>query len=177
MQDPIFGIFDKEIENKGYRKIYADISNQLENTNLDNEIKKYILEVPLRLSKVLEIKSEIGNDIMKAYKYEDLVELKNISQNILPELKERIEKLKISHRNLWFEINKRFGWEILDIRYGGLSSRIETVKHTIDMYLEGQIKNIEELDQERLQYITFDGKLGTDRFLWYARIAKLDNYI
>jgi hypothetical protein len=50
--------------------------------------------------------------------------------------------------------NKPFGWEVLDIRYGGILARIDSVIERITGYVEGRIDRIEELEQERLY---FDG--------------------
>ena len=63
---------------------------------------------------------------------------------------------------------KPFGWEVHDIRYGGLLMRFETAKERILAYLPGELSAIEELEAERLR---FDG-LHEDapisgRFIWY----------
>ena len=50
--------------------------------------------------------------------------------------------------------NKPFGWEVLDIRYGGVLARIDSSIERITDYLDGRINKIEELEQERLY---FDG--------------------
>ena len=69
------------------------------------------------------------------------------------------------------EYNKAQGWEVHDIRYGGLIARFETTKERLTDYLEKRISNIEELEEERLR---FDGKSDAvdvprfgGRFLWY----------
>ena len=47
--------------------------------------------------------------------------------------------------------NKPFGWEVFDIRYGGLISRFKTCKDRILSYLSGEIESFEELDAQRLR--------------------------
>ena len=32
-----------------------------------------------------------------------------------------------SHRSNWFAMYKPFGWDVLDLRYGGLLNRMETM--------------------------------------------------
>ena len=80
----------------------------------------------------------------------------------------KIKELRECHRKAWMRFNKPFGWDVLDIRYGGMIMRFDTAQMRIRDYLNGEIENIEELEAERLR---FDGKeegngFGTD-FLWY----------
>ena len=53
---------------------------------------------------------------------------------------------------MWLAYNKPFGWEVLDIRYGGVLSRLDTAIDRINNYLDGKISVIEELEQERLYF-------------------------
>ncbi len=58
-----------------------------------------------------------------------------------------------------FKINKPFGWEVIDIRYGGyiryggLKNRIDTTIARINDFVEERIEHIEELEQERLYFV------------------------
>ena len=84
---------------------------------------------------------------------------------------EKIKALWESHRASWMEYNKPFGWEVHDLRYGGLIARFQTVKMRIGAYLSGACDRLEELEEERLR---LDGvpsdesapRFGND-FLWY----------
>ena len=49
-------------------------------------------------------------------------------------------------------IFKPFGWEVIDIRYGGVISRLDTASERLMDYVEGRLERIEELEQERLIY-------------------------
>jgi len=130
------------------------------------------------LCSVLEIKAEVGLKIKDAYEKKDSTCLRWIAQEQLPELSKRIRDLRDAHRNQWFKINKPFGWEVLDIRYGGLSYRVDSaIKRLVD-YLEGRIERIEELEEERLY---FDGPerdegIGLGRYKQYWRIVTANYY-
>jgi hypothetical protein len=96
------------------------------------------------------------------------VELKGLLAEC-DEIAERIKALHESHRAAWMQYNKPFGFEVHDIRYGGLLARFETAKQRLRAYLAGEITHIEELEQDRLR---LDGQ-GADtatgchkRFLW-----------
>lgn len=63
------------------------------------------------------------------------------------------KRLNVFHKdfyNLWEKENKLFGWEIHDVRLGGLIRRIKTCAERIKKYLLGEISEIEELEIEPL---------------------------
>ena len=55
---------------------------------------------------------------------------------------------------------KGYGFEVMDVRIGGLLGRIDTVAILLQDYLEGRTEKIYELEEERLEY--FDGRLSGD---------------
>ena len=65
---------------------------------------------------------------------------------------QKIQTLRKAHRAAWMQYNKPFGWEVHDIRYGGLAYRFETAKERINDYLDGKLEVIEELEEKRLRY-------------------------
>ena len=52
----------------------------------------------------------------------------------------------------WLATYKPFGWEVLDLRYGGVLARIDTAIYRIEQYLSGEINKLEELEQTRLGF-------------------------
>ena len=55
------------------------------------------------------------------------------------------------HRSNWFGLYKPFGWEVLDLRYGGLITRLETMHERLIAYLDPSddtVTKIEELEVE-----------------------------
>ena len=57
-----------------------------------------------------------------------------------------------SREALWFADAKPFGYELLDIRLGGVKTRLESCCRRLRSFLEGRVENLEELEQERLPY-------------------------
>ena len=126
-------------------------------------------ETVLRLSELLEYKADFGIRLKAAYDCGDREMLKALADEC-DVIISRINSLRLAHRDAWMEYYKPFGWEVHDIRYGGLSARFDTVKERIEKYLEGKEERIEELEQERLRLDgRQDGKTPAtdyDRFLW-----------
>ena len=55
-------------------------------------------------------------------------------------------------RKLWFTENKAQGFELQDIRLGGLKQRLAHCRKRLTEYMEGEIESIPELEEEVLDY-------------------------
>lgn len=104
-----------------------------------------------QLCRVLEIKILLGKRARAAYKANDLEKLRKISEVDCPELISRIEEFHKAMYEQWNNENKPQGFEIQDIRIGGLIRRVKTCKQRIDDYLENGTP-ITELDEEILPF-------------------------
>lgn len=166
-QDLLMGLFDKNIESFKMGAHYKEMRKRMEGCISTNGEYGFIFEFMEKLCSVLEMKAEMGLRITGAYKIRDYVLLKSLVEGELPELAKRVNSLRAYHRKLWLDVNKPFGWEVLDIRYGGLLMRIDSVIECISDFINGEIDKIEELEQERLY---FSGKTGLSACNQYFKI-------
>lgn len=113
-------------------------------------MNKYIFNSLAKLAHVLEIKCDLGIRLKAAYDKRDLEELKKIAYMDCPELIKRIDEFHKAFRIQWHLENKPFGFDVQDLRIGGLKERISAVSWRIDSFLNKDINQIEELEQERL---------------------------
>lgn len=67
-------------------------------------------------------------------------------------IKEDIRRFYDVFRSQWLREFKGYGFEVMDLRIGGLISRADTVAVMMDDYLEGRTDHIYELEAERLPY-------------------------
>ena len=150
-QDPMLGMFDLNIpEGAGvkYEKAYKEIEKI---APCQNDYK-YLFDTVGSLCSVLAIKAELGVKIKAAYDNRELETLKKISSEILPELITRLNTFRDNLETQWLYENKPFGFEIQDIRIGGLLRRLETARERITAYVNGSLKSLPELEGERLPY-------------------------
>ena len=94
-------------------------------------------------------KAGFGVQLKAAYDSKDrraLAQLLKVSN----ELTDDLENLRLAHQKVWLTYNKIFGWEVLDIRYGGTIARMRTVQMRLDTYLNDELTVIEELEEEKL---------------------------
>ncbi len=65
-------------------------------------------------------------------------------------MRKSAEKLIKVWRNLWYGRNKPNGFEIIELRVGGMLSRCVTAEQRIKAFAKGKIKDIPELSEEKL---------------------------
>jgi len=156
-QDILTGLLDYNFRGFDLTSHYKKLTEDLKKAIGRNGRFDYLFDFNYHVSRVLEMKSEMGIRLTEAYKANDKESLTNIAKYELPELRERVIKLRSVHRKNWFELYKPFGWDIIDLRYGGLIIRITTAIEEIEDYLEGRMERIEELEAERLPYNGIEG--------------------
>lgn len=172
-QDVLIGLFDKHIEGTKAAEYYGRLHRALK-ADRDRAGKwRELFEVPVRLSAVLRLKCDIGLRIKDHYDRGEKSKLRVIADEELPKLYHEIDRLRKAHRKQWLSTYKPFGWEVLDIRYGGLLARVETAMARLRDYCEGNLSRIEELEEKRLGFDGFrpgrDPGLGKANL--YSRIA------
>lgn len=172
-QDPLLGLFDRHIAELDVADHYAQLRSVMERHVSENPAWTCVFEVPWKLADVLSVKSGLGLRIKRLYDNGDHKGLQSIVQYDLPGLREKITELRAAHMKQWFGTYKPFGWEVLDIRYGGLLQRIDTTIRRLADYTGKRIEKIDELEEERLCAVdaTGDSKATQCFFCFYNRIV------
>lgn len=167
--DPLLGLADKHFEGFETRDYYRSTTEALRKIDGNLGVFTAAYDTVLSLSSLLENKADFGVRLKAAYDANNRETLRAMIDEC-DVITEKLCALRKSHRAAWMEYNKPFGWEVHDIRYGGLIARFDTVKERVSAYLAGECGGIEELEEPRLR---LDGQLGEDaeprfhsRFLW-----------
>lgn len=168
-QDPLLGLFDANVEGLPLSQHYSRLADKYRTWSQD-ERWGFLFTFYRSLATVLAKKADLGLRLSDYYQEGNQAALKGLVQKELPDLKEQVQLLRTKHRDLWHTTYRPFGWEVLDIRYGGLLSRIDTTLWRLEAYLAGSVDQIPELEEEKLSY---DGGAGGRLVLEnrYRRIA------
>ena len=170
--DPLLGLADKHVEGLDTGAYYKKTTEKLASLTFGEDFAP-AMEVIKRLSSLMENKANFGVRLKKAYCSGDRATLGAMAKEC-DVMIEKIRAMRDSHRASWFKYNKPFGWEVHDIRYGGLILRFDTVKERLLSYLNGESERIEELEEDRLRYDCMpDGTPIGEGFLWptYSQIS------
>ncbi len=145
--DPFMGNFDALVRgNEGGR--YAACAKKLANMINDAEYGS-MFEVPYRLANVLELKYDLGVKTREAYSKGDkkgLLELVPVYREVY----DRVEAFYAALEKWWMEENKPQGFDVQDIRIGGLLRRIKHCTVRLEKYVAGEIERLEELEEPAL---------------------------
>ncbi len=151
-QDPLIGVFDKNIEDVDLASHYAMVEKKMYDAAAKNKPYSHIFTMFALSAEALKIKADLGKKLRCAYKSGDKHGLKEIKEKDLARLLTCGREIHSMRKKLWYAHSKPFGFEILDIRYAGFCARAETAAERINSYLSGEIEVIDELEQERLPY-------------------------
>ena len=151
-QDLLLGVFDKHLEGLDLEEHYINLSKKYEEIGERSERFKLMFTMYSKLAAYLSVKSEIGLEIRKAYLEKDNDALRLIAYNFIPEIQEKLKSFHKSFRDLWYKECKGQGFEVIDIRLGGVMARCDSAMYRIKAYLKGNIDKIEELEEERLYF-------------------------
>ena len=151
-QDVLMGMYDGEMKDIPVEEHYKACAEIFDKASKGSELRNLIFSVPAQLSKVLSVKGEIGLKLKKAYDEKDKATLSKIANTDLVWLKDAVNTLRAEHRRVYLECNKPFGFDLADVRYGGVIARIDTAIYRVNDYLNGNVEIIEELEEERLPF-------------------------
>ncbi|MBU4199606.1 MAG: beta-N-acetylhexosaminidase [Verrucomicrobia bacterium] len=145
-QDPLLGLLDPQVADpSALAAHYAALSETLfraaDTTSGDRR-----LIFPASLARVLASKCVLRGQIADAYRAGDRKRLRSMLAHELPFLRQAVDDLWVQHRQLWLSLYKPFGLEVIECRYGGLRTRLESFANRLQGYVDGTVKSIPELE-------------------------------
>ncbi len=140
--DPFLSKFDSTIAG-GEEETYAQYEKELEKLSTGNDYS-YLFNEYRALCKVLKTKYSLGMKTRNAYLANDKETLKKLV-SVYDETIEAVKEFHLAFRSAWMMDKKPTGFEVQDIRLGGLINRLDMCKKTICDYLDGKLNEIYEL--------------------------------
>ena len=151
-QDSLLGIFDYHLKDAGASEYYKKLAEELKNSAEICEDHAGFFKYYHCLAEILAQKADLGLKIKTAYDTHDLSTLRQLYEEIIPHLTEQLWKLKELREDLWMADAKPFGYELIDLRMGGVITRLDSSRRRLRDYVEGKISRLEELETERIPY-------------------------
>lgn len=141
--DPLLGFFDQHIP-ASFAKHYAHLAARCaEWTTSDTEDTR--LDFVGQVAAVLALKAALHHTLRPAYRSRDTNELRALLNDNIPALRREVAALRDLHETRWHEIYRPFGWEVVERRYAGLLSRLDTLERKLRRHLDHPDTVIEEL--------------------------------
>lgn len=154
--DVLLGVLDRDLAGYDLPAYYAQAAQQLESVAQNRY--GWLFDTQLAYARLLEQKSDLSQKLKQAYRAGDRQSLSAMTEETLPQVEALLEAFHQALRNQWHLTNKPFGFEVLDIRLGGIKARLDTARLRLGQYLAGDLKRLEELEQADLP---LDSKVPT----------------
>ncbi len=148
--DPMMGLMDWDIEKANYGDKFKEDALTLE--AIPENRFSYLFDTQLRLARLLDKKTDLSRNIKTAYRKDKKDALRRIMEEDIPEIYDLIDEFLDAFRFQWHWVNKPFGFEIQDIRLGGLKQRLVTAAERLRQYLDEEVDRLEELEQPELPF-------------------------
>lgn len=103
-----------------------------------------------KLARVLALKTELGIKTRKAYLAGDRKAVGALAEEYGKTV-DRIREFHKAYQAMWLDESKPHGFDVQDIRLGGLIQRLLSCKERLEMYADGNTNEIPELSEPVLQ--------------------------
>lgn len=149
-QDVLQGLFDRHVDAATFPSFFAETAKELKAAGARNKKYQYLFEYEAALCELLSVKATVGIDLRDAYLKGDRKELTRLCDEVLPDVSAKLTAFIDLFYDGWMQENKPFGFDVIDLRLGGLQGRIRTAQKRVKAYLDGKLDKLEELDEPRL---------------------------
>ena len=145
--DLFLGLYDSTVA-PGDKDKYKTYARRLRNFDKTSPYY-YIFDALSALCDLLYTKYDLGLNTRQAYQSGNIERLKEIVKEYT-KLSKKIKIFYDKYKALWFNENKPFGFEVIEIRIGGLLLRTQSCRERLEAFIEKRIDRIEELEQKLL---------------------------
>lgn len=142
--DCFMGLFDNMVT-PDFSNKYAVAAEKLEKLSDNNDFKNVFVSLA-KLCRVLEIKCDLSVRTRNFYESGNKSALEELLSDY-DKVINRLEDFYASYEKQWMWENKPHGFDVQDIRIGGLIRRVKHCKNRIKDYIDGKIDCIEELKE------------------------------
>lgn len=176
-QDTLIGLFDKDLEGELETALpahYAKLAERLAAAEAQAAgTHKRVFGFYAKLAETLAMKGTLGLQVTAAYRTREHDKLRSLAERVIPRVRAQVDLTRKAHRALWMATSKPFGWEVLDIRYGGVMARLQSAEDRLLDYVEGRVDRLEELEAGRLPFNANDpvGEHRVSHSPFFHRIA------
>lgn len=144
--DTFLGKFDcTVIGDEG--EFFADMEIKLKKAKVRSKNFSYIFESYEKLCRLMKIKYTLGFRTRTAYKQGNKEELKPIVKDYEKTIRYTQDFINY-FRKMWFTDSKPHGFDVQDLRLGGVIQRLKANRRRLIEYIDGKVSTIDELEEE-----------------------------
>jgi len=165
--DPFLGIFDTALT-RCYRDDYLALADRLE-AEVNSGAYGYLFTHSAALCRLLAVKHDLGCRTRASYEGNSRVGLATLLSDYR-DCENRLETFIRLFRESWFTDHKPHGFDVHELRLGGLLLRLRSQRERLERYLRGETDSIPELEEKLLPY---NGSMPADEG---SRMPRLNSW-
>lgn len=170
--DLLCGIYDYCVKPQ-YKKAFVRAAERCREVAKRSGEYAYLFRSAGALFSLVGQKYDLGVRLREAYKKDDRQELASLSEEITKTVA-LLDKFYRGFKKQWNTENKPFGFEVQDIRLGGLRLRLLHCREVIKDYLGGKTQDIPELGGEILPARNYGDREEFRCDEWWRDIASVN---
>lgn len=147
------GFLDYTVKDGG-AELYSKYAKELHDISVKSRKYGYLFDTLAKLCDALSVKYDLGVRTRNAYNSGNKEELRRLANEDYTKAIKLVDAFGKAFEKQWFCENKTIGFDVEDIRIGGLLRRLASCKKRLLEYANGKIDRIEELEREILPFGT-----------------------
>lgn len=164
-QDPIVPLYDDDLKGVDTQAHYAALEADYAKYQEENPEFDLLMRFYHQLARTLKVKCHFHLLAGKTVRAGDR-EGARICAELAQVAQEELEILRRRWRELWYSTNRIYGFEIIDVRIGGVAARMESASQLMADFAAGRIETIEPLAEEPLPYTDLPGGCLRGSYAW-----------
>jgi hypothetical protein len=133
---------------EGQTAVFKGLAEELAGYAKKTRKWSYLFDNYAKMAAVFATKYELGAKTRAAYKAGDKAELLRLAKEDYTTLYKQLNEFLLSFRKQWYAENKTYGFDVQELRVGGVITRVDSCKRRLLDYCAGKIDKIEELEEE-----------------------------
>jgi hypothetical protein len=133
---------------EGQTAVFKGLAEELAGYAKKTRKWSYLFDNYAKMAAVFATKYELGAKTRAAYRAGDKAELLRLAKEDYTTLYKQLNEFLLSFRKQWYAENKTYGFDVQELRVGGVITRVDSCKRRLLDFCAGKIDKIEELDEE-----------------------------
>lgn len=148
-QDPLIQLFEADMEGVEESRHFASLVQKYARHAAENPEYALLFDFYTALAHALALKSRWHETAGPIVRSGDRERAAALAQDV-PAIVEALNALRVIWRKLWESTNKPNGFEIIEVRLGGVAARMSTAGEKMAAFASGELDTIEELLEQSL---------------------------
>ncbi len=150
-QDPLVQLFEKDLEGLNLEAHFTELESRFARYTRENPEYDWLFGFYTSLATVLKYKSHWHEHAAEAVRSGDRATAAELADRI-PATIAAIDDLDTKWHTMWETTNKPQGFEVIELRVGGVRARMLTAGKKMRAFANGEVDDIPELTEKTLSY-------------------------